>query len=48
MYEILLGLAEKGKLDKKLLDKFVAKGWITKAQENEILRIVAGKGAENG
>lgn len=41
MYEILLGLAEKGKLDKGKLDKFVARGWITKEQEAEILKIVA-------
>lgn len=39
MYEILLGLAEKGKLDKGKLDKFVARGWITKEQEIEILKI---------
>ena len=39
MYEILLGLAEKGKLDKGKLDKFVARGWITKEQEAEILNI---------
>lgn len=39
MYEILLGLAEKGKLDKSKLDKFVARGWITKEQEAEILKI---------
>lgn len=41
MYEILLGLAEKGKLDKGKLDKFVARGWITKEQEAEILKIAA-------
>ena len=46
MYEILLGLAEKGKLDKKKLDKFVIKGWITKEQEAEILKIAAE--IENG
>lgn len=46
VYEILLGLAEKGKLDKKKLDKFVIKGWITKEQEAEILKIAAE--AENG
>ena len=46
VYEILLGLAEKGKLDKKKLDKFVIKGWITKEQEAEILKIAAE--IENG
>lgn len=39
MYEILLGLAEKGKLNKAMLDTFVARGWITKEQEEEILKI---------
>lgn len=47
VYEILLGLAEKGKLDKKKLDKFVIKGWITKEQETEILKI-AKEIEENG
>ena len=41
MYETLLGLAKEGKLNKKMLDRAVAKGWITKAQEEEILRIAA-------
>ena len=49
MYEILLRLAKEGRLNKKMLDRAVAKGWITKAQEEEILRIAAEeKGAENG
>ena len=49
MYETLLRLAKEGKLNKRLLDRAVAKGWITKAQEEEILRIAAEeKGAENG
>lgn len=49
MFDYLKGLAEEGKLNKRLLDRAVAKGWITKAQEEEILRIAAeGKGAENG
>ena len=48
MYETLLGLAKEGRLNKKMLDRAVAKGWITKAQE-EILRTAAEeKGAENG
>lgn len=49
MFEYLKGLAEEGKLNKRLLDRAVAKGWITKAQEEEILRIDSEeKGAENG
>ena len=49
MYETLLGLAKEGRLNKRMLDMAVAKGWITKAQEEEILRIAAEeKGAENG
>ena len=39
MYETLLRLAKEGRLNKKMLDRAVAKGWITKAQEEEILRI---------
>lgn len=41
MFDYLKGLAEEGKLNKRLLDRAVAKGWITKAQEEEILRIAA-------
>lgn len=41
MYETLLRLAKEGRLNKKMLDRAVAKGWITKAQEEEILRIAA-------
>ena len=41
MYETLLRLAKEGRLNKKMLDMAVAKGWITKAQEEEILRIAA-------
>ena len=41
MYETLLGLAKEGRLNKKMLDRAVAKGWIAKAQEEEILRIAA-------
>ena len=48
MYETLLRLATEGVLSKALLDSAVAKKWISKEQENEILRIVAGKGAGNG
>lgn len=39
MYETLLGLARDGLLNKRMLDRAVKKGWITKAQEEEILRI---------
>ena len=49
MYETLLGLAKEGKLNKRMLDRAVKKGWIMKEQEEEILRIaVEEKGAENG
>ena len=41
MYETLLRLAKEGRLTKKMLDRAVVKGWITKAQEEEILRIAA-------
>lgn len=47
MFDYLKGLAEEGKLNKRLLDRAVAKGWITKAQEEEILRI-AEDGREAG
>lgn len=47
MFDYLKGLAEEGKLNKRLLDRAVAKGWITKAQEEEILRI-ASKERETG
>lgn len=49
MFDYLKGLAEEGKLNKRLLDRAVKKGWISKEQEEEILKIAAeGKGAENG
>lgn len=41
MYETLLGLAKEGLLNKKMLDRAVKKGWITKEQEEEILRIAS-------
>lgn len=41
MFDYLKGLAEEGKLNKRLLDRAVAKGWISKEQEEEILRIAA-------
>ena len=43
MYETLLGLAKEGLLNKRMLDRAVKKGWITKEQEEEILRIAAGE-----
>ena len=46
MYETLLRLAKEGRLNKKMLDRAVKKGWITKEQE-EILNIAAEeKGAQ--
>ena len=49
MFDYLKGLAEEGKLNKRLLDRTVAKGWITKAQEEEILRIAEdGREAREG
>lgn len=49
MYETLLGLAKEGLLNKKMLDRAVKKGWITKEQEEEILRIAAdGREAGEG
>ena len=49
MLEYLKRMAGRGKLNKKVLDKAVAEGWITKEQEAEILKIAAEvneKGAE--
>ena len=47
MFEYLKGLAEEGKLIKRLLDRAVKKGWISKEQEEEILKIAAEeKGAQ--
>lgn len=50
MLEYLKRMAGRGKLNKKILDKVVLEGWITKEQEAEILKIaaeVAEKGAGN-
>lgn len=50
MLEYLKRMAGRGKLNKKILDKVVAEGWITKEQEAEILKIAAEaneKGAGN-
>ncbi len=41
MLEYLKRMAGRGKLNKKVLDKAVAEGWITKEQEAEILKIAA-------
>ena len=49
MYETLLGLARDGLLNKRMLDRAVKKGWITKEQEEEILRIAEdGREAREG
>ena len=50
MLEYLKRMASRGKLNKRILDKVVAEGWITKEQEAEILKIAAEaneKGAGN-
>lgn len=50
MLEYLKRMAGRGKLNKRILDKVVAEGWITKEQEAEILKIAAEaneKGAGN-
>ena len=50
MFEYLKRMAGRGKLNKRILDKAVSEGWISKAQEMEILKIaaeVAEKGAGN-
>ena len=50
MFEYLKRMAGRGKLNKRILDKAVSEGWITKEQEAEILKIaaeVAEEGAGN-
>ena len=50
MLEYLKRMAGRGKLNKRILDKAVSEGWITKEQEAELLKIAAEaneKGAEN-
>ena len=50
MLEYLKRMAGRGKLNKRILDKVVSEGWITKEQEAEILKIAAEaneKGAGN-
>lgn len=50
MPEYLKRMAGRGKLNKRILDKAVSEGWITKEQEAEILKIAAEaseKGAGN-
>ena len=50
MLEYLKRMAGRGKLNKRILDKAVSDGWITKEQEAEILKIaaeVAEEGAGN-
>lgn len=41
MFEYLKRMASRGKLNKKVLDKAVSEGWISKEQEAEILKIAA-------
>ena len=47
MFEYLKGLAMEKNLNKRILDVAVKKRWITKEQENEILRIVAEEGEKD-
>ena len=39
MLEYLKRIAGRGKLNKRILDKAVSEGWISKEQEAEILKI---------
>ena len=39
MFEYLKRMAGRGKLNKRILDKVVSEGWISKEQEAEILKI---------
>ena len=41
MLEYLKRMVGRGKLNKRILDKVVSEGWITKEQEMEILKIAA-------
>ena len=47
MLEYLKRMAGRGKLNKRILDKVVSEGWITKEQEAEILKI-AKEAEESG
>ena len=50
MLEYLKRMAGRGKINKRILDKAAAEGWISKEQEAEILKIaaeVAEEGARN-
>ena len=50
MLEYLKRMAGRGKLNKRILDKAVSEGWISKEEEAEILKIAAEaneKGAGN-
>ena len=50
MLEYLKRMVGRGKLNKRILDKVVSEGWISKEQEAEILKIaaeVAEKGARD-
>lgn len=46
MLEYLKRMAGRGKLNKRILDKAVSEGWISKEQEAEILKIA--KESEEG
>lgn len=51
MFEYLKRMAGRGKLNKRILDKAVSEGWISKEQEAEILKIASEaseEGARNG
>ncbi|EHL11963.1 hypothetical protein HMPREF9624_00270 [Oribacterium asaccharolyticum ACB7] len=48
MFEYLKRMAGRGKLNKRILDKVVSEGWITKEQEAEILKIAAEANEEGG
>lgn len=48
MLEYLKRMAGRGKLNKRILDKAVSEGWISKEQEAEILKIAAEASEKGG
>ena len=48
MLEYLKRMAGRGKLNKRILDKAVSEGWISKEEEAEILKIAAEATKEGG
>lgn len=48
MLEYLKRMAGRGKLNKRILDKAVSEGWISKEQEAEILKIAAEANEKGG